>query len=140
MRELPEFSGRCQCGAVKYSVSAGFGKANVCFCNMCKLATGSEVPSFISVPRERVTWYGTPAVYSSSDIATRGFCAKCGTPLYYAGNDSDTWGLAAGTADVSISPDVVFYYNQHPEWLASLDDLPRPDFEASACSGDDQSA
>jgi hypothetical protein len=139
MKELPEFSGRCQCGAVSYTVSAGTGTANVCFCDMCKRATGSQVPSFISVPKERVTWHGTPAVFASSDIATRGFCPTCGTPLYYAGNQSTTWGLAAGTADITIPPDLVFYYDQHPEWLASLDKLPRPDFEATACSGDEQS-
>lgn len=136
MKELPDFSGRCQCGAVSYKVSAGTGRANVCFCEMCKRATGSPVPSFISVPRDRVTWKGRLAVFASSAIATRGFCPTCGTPLYYAGKESTTWGLAAGTADISVSPDVVFYYEQHPEWLASLDALPRPDFEASACSGD----
>ena len=138
MKELPEFKGRCQCGAVSYSVSAGSGKANVCFCDMCKRATGSQVPSFISVPRARVKWQGTPSVFVSSDIATRGFCPTCGTPLYYAGNESSTWGLAAGTADIIVSPDVVFYYDHHPEWLASIDTLPRLDFEAAACSGDNQ--
>lgn len=139
MKQLPEFSGRCLCGEVSYLVSAGTGKANVCFCDMCKRATGSQVPSFISVPRERVTWQGTPAVFASSDIATRGFCPTCGTPLFYAGNQSTTWGLAAGTADVTVQPDVVLYYDQHPEWLKALDTLPRPDFEAATCSGDSQS-
>ena len=96
------------------------------------------MPSFISVPRARVKWQGTPSVFVSSDIATRGFCPTCGTPLYYAGNESSTWGLAAGTADIIVSPDVVFYYDHHPEWLASIDTLPRLDFEAAACSGDNQ--
>ena len=138
MKALPAFSGRCQCGAVKYSVSAGPGKANLCFCDMCKRATGSQVPSFISVPRERVTWQGSPSSYPSSDIATRGFCPTCGTPLYYAGNESTTLGLTSGAADITISPDVVFYYDQHPAWLASVDRLPRPDFPAQTRGGDDK--
>ncbi len=136
MKELPEFRGRCQCGAVSYSVSAGTGKANVCFCDMCWRATGSPVPSFIRVPRTRVTWKGTPATFASSDSATRGFCQTCGTPLYYAGNQSTTWGLTAGTADITVPPEVVFYYDKHPEWLASLETLPKPDFDAVACSGE----
>ena len=140
MRDLPAFSGSCLCGAISYSVEAGTGKANVCFCDMCKRATGSQIPSFISVPRERVEWQGTPAVYASSDIATRGFCSTCGTQMYYAGNRSTTFGLAAGTTNLIVPPDVVFYYDQHPDWLSSIDALPRPNFEASACSGDDQSA
>lgn len=137
MKEIPEFTGRCLCGAVSYSVSAGTGKANVCFFKMCKRATGSPVPTSISVPKKRVTWKGAPAIYASSDIATRGFCATCGSTLYYAGNESTTYGLTAGTADITVPPDIVFYYGQHPEWLASLDDLPKPDWEPAACSGDE---
>ncbi|MFY0690378.1 MAG: GFA family protein [Paracoccaceae bacterium] len=136
MQDLPEFTGGCQCGAVRYRVSAGPGKANLCFCDMCRRATGSPVPSFISVPRDRVTWSGTPAVFASSDIATRGFCRDCGTPLYYAGNHSTTWGLAAGTADITVSPDVVFYFEKHPDWLGTLATLPKPDFDPATCSGD----
>ena len=70
-------------------------------------------------------------------MATRGFCGTCGTPLYYAGNGSSTWGLTAGSADVALAPDVVFYYGEHPEWLTSLDDLPKPDFSPTHCCGDD---
>ena len=47
-------------------------------------------------------------------------------------------GLAAGAAEITVPPDVVFYYDQHPEWLSSLDTLPRPDFDAAAYSGDDE--
>ena len=137
MQEVPAFTGRCQCGAVRYSVSAGPIKTNVCFCSMCKRATGSEVPSFISVPKARVTWIGKPAVFASSKIATRGFCPTCGTPLYYSGNESTTWGIAAGSADITVKPDIVFYYEQHPEWLSSLDDVPKQGFDVDACSGDD---
>ena len=138
MKDLPAFKGRCQCGAVTYAVTAGPGKANVCFCAMCRRATGSPVPSFVSVPRDRVTWFGEPAVFASSETATRGFCATCGTPLYYAGNESTTWGLTAGSADISVTPDVVFYYDDHPVWLATLNDLPKPDFDNVTCSGDEE--
>lgn len=136
MRELPDFDGGCQCGAVRYKVTAGPGKVNVCFCDMCKRATGAPVPSFVSVARDRVTWVGTPAVYRSSDIATRGFCRTCGTPLYYAGDDSTTLGLAAGTANLEARPDVVFYFDQHPTWLFTLGSLPRPDFQPTAGNSD----
>lgn len=139
MKHLPEFTGACQCGAIRYAVSAGPAKVNVCFCDMCRRATGAPVPSFISVPRDRVTWTGAPAIYASSAQAARGFCATCGTPLYYAGNESSTWGLTAGSAHLTVSPDVVFYYDQHPEWLGSLQNLPKPDFDAARCSGDDVS-
>ena len=136
MAELPGFSGGCQCGAVRYTVAAGPGQTNLCFCDMCQKATGAPVPAFISVARDRVAWHGTPSVYRSSTMASRGFCGTCGTPLYYAGNGSATWGLTAGSADVALAPDVVFYYDQHPEWLAALEDLPKPDFSPADCSGE----
>ncbi len=136
MTKLPKFSDRCQCGAISYTVSAGTGKANVCFCEIFRRASGPQAPPFVNVPRDRVNWKGRPAVVTSSEIATRGFCPTCGTALYYVCNGSTTWGLAAGTADVTISPDEVFYHEQHPEWLASLDALPRPEFETSVYSGD----
>ncbi len=45
-------------------------------------------------------------------------------------------GADSGHPDVTVSPDEVFYYERHPEWLASLDVLSRREFETSVCSDD----
>ena len=118
MSAIPDFEGGCLCGAVRYSVTAGTGKANVCFCSMCRKATGAPVPSQVTRSRGTLIKEGT------------------GAPVYYAGNNSTTWGLTAGSAEVTVPPAVVFYYDQHPEWLAALEDMPKPDIDAEACSGD----
>ncbi len=134
MKDIPAFEGGCLCGAVRYTVAAGPGQVNLCFCNMCKQATGAPVPAFISVARDRVVWHGKPAVYQSSAIASRGFCGTCGSPLYYAGNDSSTFGFSMGCAKVAVAPDMVFYHDDHPAWLAQIDKLPRPDFQPAGRS------
>ena len=42
------------------------------------------VANFVGYHPERVVFTGdSPAVYESSSGVRRGFCQKCGTPLYY---------------------------------------------------------
>ncbi|MBC7156870.1 MAG: GFA family protein [Rhodobacteraceae bacterium] len=94
-REEPAARGGCQCGAVRYSVAAGPAKSVVCHCRMCQRATGNAFAPLHEVPAAAVTWAGSPAEWASSDIARRGFCATCGTPLYY--RSGDTVELMAGT-------------------------------------------
>jgi hypothetical protein len=51
---------------------------------MCQKAGGAPFMTFAGVPKDAVTWTrGAPATFRSSNIATRGFCAACGTPLTY---------------------------------------------------------
>src|SRR6185312_16253692 len=59
-RQMPEgpFSGGCQCGAVRFQALALRDNPHVCYCRMCQKATGNL-------------------------LAARGFCASCGTSLYY---------------------------------------------------------
>lgn len=77
-------TGGCQCGAVRYALSTVGNDISVCHCRMCQKASGGPYMVFMNLPAESVTWTrGAPASFASSDIATRGFCAACGTPLTY---------------------------------------------------------
>ncbi|WP_245512244.1 GFA family protein [Rhizobium leguminosarum] len=50
---------------------------------MCKKATGGPFAVLVQARIDDLAWTaGTPTSYRSSPIATRGFCGKCGTPLY----------------------------------------------------------
>ena len=123
-REEPEARGGCQCGALHYRISAGPGKSVVCHCRMCQRATGNAFAPLLEVPSGRVTWTGQPAEWASSDIAWRGFCATCGTPLYYRSGDSTE--IMAGT----LAPGFAFRPNEsisvesRVDWLGHLPDLP----------------
>lgn len=124
-REEPAAAGGCQCGAVRYRVAAGPAKSVVCHCRMCQRATGGIFAPLMEVPMTRVTWDGAPAEWASSDRATRGFCARCGTPLYY--RSDDTVELMAGTLapPFAFRPFEQIAVESRHGWLDGLDTLPR---------------
>ena len=85
-RQMPAgpFSGGCQCGAVRFHALALRDNPHVCYCRMCQKATGNLFAALVGVRHEHLTWTrGKPAEFNSSDQAARGFCANCGTSLYY---------------------------------------------------------
>jgi hypothetical protein len=51
---------------------------------MCQRATGGVFAALAGAAPENFAWTrGTPAFFASSNLATRGFCEKCGTPLSF---------------------------------------------------------
>jgi hypothetical protein len=93
-------AGGCQCGAVRYRLMAEPTGANICHCRMCQKASGGRFVAFGGVQlSEFVITSGAIATFSSSDIAKRGFCARCGTPLTYEGLGSDHISVTLGSLD-----------------------------------------
>lgn len=89
------YAGGCQCGAIRFRAEELRDNPHVCYCRMCQKASGNLFASLVGVRHEHLTWTrGTPSEFESSDQAARGFCANCGTPLYYR---------SAGGPHVSIS-------------------------------------
>lgn len=92
--------GGCLCGAVRYRVAGPLGEGSFCHCSMCRKATGGGFATFVSVGRDAVAWTaGAPTLYRSSPIATRGFCARCGSPLFYDADAEDHLALLVGSLD-----------------------------------------
>ncbi|MEP7239816.1 MAG: GFA family protein [Devosia sp.] len=84
--KLPEgpLAGGCQCGAIRFRAERLRSNPHVCYCRMCQKATGNLFAALVGVKHEHLTWTrGQPAEFMSSDHAARGFCAACGTSLYY---------------------------------------------------------
>jgi len=95
-----EASGGCQCGAVRWHVTAVLDTSHICHCRMCQKAAGNFFAALIGVPRDALTWTrGSPATFNSSDKAARGFCRDCGTPLTYDYFDSKHINLTTGSFD-----------------------------------------
>lgn len=134
-REYPEAHGGCQCGAVRFSVSAGTADFGLCHCRMCQRATGNAFAPLFQVPRGRVAWVGEPKEWASSNLAWRGFCSNCGTPLYY--RDSETVELMAGCFSPDFRPDPQFETGDESRlsWLDHMTDRPRFDTGAAPVSG-----
>jgi hypothetical protein len=92
-------TGGCQCGAVRFRVER-LGRGSICHCRMCQKQFGAFYGPLIT--SFGVTWTrGEPKRFRSSNKATRGFCADCGTPLLYQadGLAQDEIELAIGAFD-----------------------------------------
>jgi hypothetical protein len=92
-------TGGCQCGAVRYRATAMLDNAHICHCRMCQKATGNLFAALVAAPDDALSWVkGQPSLFRSSSEAERGFCAACGTPLFYRGNAGRT-NLTIGSLD-----------------------------------------
>ena len=81
----PSQTGGCQCGAIRFALTAPPVRISICHCRMCQKAAGAPFASFAEIPRENFRWTkSTPATFRSSSIAERAFCAACGTPLSFS--------------------------------------------------------
>lgn len=119
-------TGGCQCGAVRFTAETEIREAELCHCSMCRRAVGNIHMTGVSVPKASVRWTGEPRRYASSRIATRGFCATCGTPLYFAYDESERMDLMAGAIDQveELRPHNHFGVEARLEAFRELDGLP----------------
>lgn len=103
----PYYAGGCQCGAVRFRVEGKLGDASVCHCRMCQKASGNFYMPLVSVRGAHVTWTrGEPKRFQSSNVARRGFCADCGTPLTYEAPDGMALAIAAFDEPQGIVPTI----------------------------------
>lgn len=118
--------GGCQCGAVRFSAETDRRDAELCHCAMCRRAVGNIHMTAVSVPNATVRWQGEPRTYASSPIAKRGFCGACGTPLFFAYNDSPSVDLMVGAIDetAELRPANHFGVESRLDAFRHLDGLP----------------
>ena len=94
------FSGGCQCGAVRYHVRGALEGAHLCHCRMCQKAAGNYfMPLASAAETEFAITRGEPAWFHSSGPVKRGFCQRCGTPLFFKTIGSDTIAVTLGSLD-----------------------------------------
>ena len=119
-------AGGCQCGAVRYQLAAPPpGSSSICHCRMCQKAGGGPFMAFTGLA-EIVWTRGAPAIYRSSEIAERGFCAVCGTPLTYRLIGRDRISVTIGSLDrpAEVAPRRQLGVESALPWFAGLAALP----------------
>jgi hypothetical protein len=93
-------AGGCHCGAVRFTAQGRPKFVSNCHCLDCRKATGAPFSTWVGYDAQNVTWQGDRAIHHSSPTVSRGFCAKCGTPLLYSGRQWSTeTHLLVGTFD-----------------------------------------
>lgn len=95
-----EHRGSCLCGAVRFTVAGDLPGPDACHCSQCRKQSGhffasTDVPkSALAIEGEaQVTWF------QSSEKVRRGFCAVCGSTLFWDPLFRDWIGVAMGAFD-----------------------------------------
>jgi hypothetical protein len=94
--------GTCLCGAVTLVANSPKETFGACHCGMCRRWGGGP---FLSLPcGSDVEIRGEAKVYDSSQWAERGFCATCGTHLFYRIKGGKQYHVPLGLFGDSVSP------------------------------------
>jgi hypothetical protein len=92
--------GSCLCGAVSFEIEGDLKPPDACHCRECRKQSGHYFAS-TDVPRAALTVHGSENVrwYASSEKVRRGFCATCGSTLFWDPVHRDWTGIAMGALD-----------------------------------------
>ncbi|SRR5258708_4606772 len=123
------YEGGCLCGAIRFRCALGEPPSTYyCHCRLCQRASGAPVVAWASFPAGRVEFTkGAPAWHRSSDLAMRGFCAHCGTPLVWQANSGKNQlalTLASFDDPEQLPPKVHVWTESKMQWFAINDGLP----------------
>lgn len=124
-------SGRCLCGAVRFTIDPPTLWCAHCHCGMCRRAHGAAFVTWVGVPEDRFhLTVGEDMLrgYASSQEAKRRFCGHCGSPMFFA---SSRW---PGEVHVAVGclidpldrePAAHVFFDEHVDWVVLGDGLPR---------------
>lgn len=91
-----EVRGQCLCGAVSVAATLKSRSVGACHCSMCRRWGGGPMFALECGDTVRLEGGEHVAIYASSDWAERGFCARCGTHLFYRLRDGSLYALPVG--------------------------------------------
>lgn len=98
--DFREVSGGCYCGRVRYR-AGGVGRDVIeCHCSQCRKQSGHRYAGAFAKTgdveidgAEAVTWF------RASPAAERGFCATCGSHLFWKASRGDNMAITAASVD-----------------------------------------
>jgi len=127
--------GGCLCGAVRYSVKGKIIWAGNCHCEYCRRQSSAPVVSFFCVRESELMFSGdSMAVYESSPGIERGFCKKCGSPMYYTSvackGEINIFAATLDNPDL-FEPLAHYNWNDRLPWLTYHDKLPKNSRDSS---------
>jgi len=123
----PVLTGGCQCGAIRFALSASPKRISICHCRMCQKAAGAPFASFADIENGDFAWTrGKPAAFRSSSIAERHFCRDCGTPLSFRRIDGPRSEILTGTFDRPdrVVPTTQYGTESRLGWVVAIANLP----------------
>ena len=93
-------TGRCECGAVAYRSEGPWRDIITCHCQECRRQSGHYWAA-TAVPKDALEMVEARGLrwIRMSDMAERGFCAKCGSGVFYRPDHKGYVAIGAGTLD-----------------------------------------
>lgn len=101
MTSTSEQTGKCLCGAVSVSATPKSRDIGACHCAMCRKWGGGPLLALECEDGVRFEGGEHISIFDSSDWAERGFCAQCGTHLFYRLKQGGHYALPVGLFDSS---------------------------------------
>ncbi len=122
-------NGRCECGAVLYTVADEFLYAANCHCSRCRAATGSAFKPFAGIERSklRLSEGSDNLLVVGEETSNDTRCRTCGSLLFSVVRDGDYVHVALGSlVDApSIRPSGHIFVGSKAPWFEITDDLPQ---------------
>jgi len=125
-------TGGCLCGAIRYTVRGPLRGVLLCHCGQCRRWHG-HLGAYTSAARAHVILEDAEALvwFASSEHGRRGFCASCGSSLFFEATGETRLAIAAGSLDQPSGLEVIGH-----EYVADKADYVRIDDDLPAASGD----
>jgi hypothetical protein len=123
---MTSITGKCLCGAVRYSAATAENHHHACHCSMCRRWSGGPVLAS-SVSELKLEGEEHVTRYSSSPWAQRGFCRQCGSHLFYYLVPFEMYMMCVGTFD-DTTPFVLaseIFIDEKPAGYAFAGEHPR---------------
>ncbi|MEM7168979.1 MAG: GFA family protein [Pseudomonadota bacterium] len=100
MNQKKRASGGCLCRSVRFEVKGEMRPVVACHCRQCQRWHG-HYASYSAATRDDVVFSSDEGLtwFHSSESARRGFCAHCGTSLFWDRLAGDILSIAAGVLD-----------------------------------------
>ncbi len=128
------YKGSCLCGAVKFEVEGKLSPAEGCHCSECRRWTGHFLASTdVSRSALKIQDSGRVSWFHSSEKVRRGFCATCGTSLFFEPTDHEKhdWiSIAMGAFDQPTGTEMALhiFVAEKGDYYQITDGLPQNEY------------
>ncbi|WP_295312468.1 GFA family protein [Roseobacter sp.] len=120
--------GSCNCRKISFEVTGPVRSTSYCHCGQCRRQAGNFWAAAVTEDSDirisgPVTWY------ASSDFAKRGFCATCGSFLFWKHNAESSISFGLGTLDAGsgLKIEKHIFVADKGDYYDIADDLPQHD-------------
>ncbi len=122
-----KLSGQCLCGAVRYEISGSLSDPHACHCGQCRRQSGHHTVTthfrrtdFSLAENRGLKWY------RSSKTVERGFCAECGSSLFWDDGGDEVY-ISAGSLNQPTGLTLAkhIFVDEKADYYEIGDDLPK---------------